>query len=162
MNPRPHGYEPALTGRNSSSTEELLSVGDRLGYRLTTETLQQLPRGVQTTTSSLVNSCLEITLSLIDSFDRWLAEEQGTGEKTRRDYRRYLSRIARPKRAGLAEEYQGLDARRRYYKLTRLGREVYERTRSHLLGVLAGKARSNTLSWEAFEAIARSLRLDPQ
>jgi len=70
--------------------------------------------------------------------------------------------LARLKRAGLAEEYRGLDARRRYYRLTLLGREVYERARSHLLGVLTGKARSNTLPWETFEAIARSLRLDPQ
>jgi len=70
--------------------------------------------------------------------------------------------LARLRRAGLAEEYRGLDARRRYYRLTRLGREVYERARNHLLGVLAGKARSNTLPWEVFEAIARSLRLDPQ
>jgi len=70
--------------------------------------------------------------------------------------------LARLRRAGLAEEYRGLDARRRYYRLTRLGREVYERVRGHLLEVLRGKSRSNTLPWETFEAVARSLRLDPQ
>ena len=70
--------------------------------------------------------------------------------------------LARLRRAGLAEEYRGLDARRRYYRLTLLGREVYERVRGHLLEVLRGKSRSNTLPWETFEAIVRSLRLDPQ
>ncbi len=70
--------------------------------------------------------------------------------------------LARLRRAGIAEEYRGLDARRRYYRLTRLGREVYERARSHLLRTLHGKARSGQLPWQTYEAIARSLRLDPQ
>jgi len=123
---------------------ELLSAGDRLGYRLTTETLQQLPRAIQTTTSSLVNSCLEITPSLIDAFDRWLAEEQGTGEKTRRDYRRYLSRIAglrlcSKSDVALVFEHMGL-TKTSYEAFSRLLTYLEKRTQHEALAIALRKA----------------------
>jgi DNA-binding transcriptional ArsR family regulator len=45
--------------------------------------------------------------------------------------------LYRLRRAGLVEVYRGLDARRRYYRLTSLGGEVYTRIREHLTGTLA-------------------------
>ncbi len=37
--------------------------------------------------------CLEVTPSLLEAFYGWLRGEQGTGEKTVRDYQRYLERL---------------------------------------------------------------------
>ncbi len=123
---------------------ELLSAGESLGYRLTTEAVQRLPGAVQTTTSSLVNSCLEITPSLIDSFDRWLAEEQGTGEKTRRDYHRYLSRIVGLKLCGKSDialvfERMGL-TKTSYEAFSRLLTYLEKRTQHEALAVALRKA----------------------
>lgn len=67
---------------------------------------------------------------------------------------RLLSRL---KRAGLVEEYRGLDARRRYYRLTPLGRKVYEKARAHLEASLRKASRDSQLAWEKFVQICQSL-----
>ncbi len=71
---------------------------------------------------------------------------------------RLLSRL---KRAGLVEEYRGLDARRRYYRLTPLGSKIYEKARAHLEASLRKASRDNQLAWEKFVQICQSLGLDP-
>ena len=70
--------------------------------------------------------------------------------------------LARLRRAGLVEEYRGLDARRRYYRLTPLGRQVYEHARRHILAVLRKAAKEDALPWNKFEAIAQELGQPPE
>ena len=70
--------------------------------------------------------------------------------------------LGRLKRAGLVEEYRGLDARRRYYRLTGLGHQVYERVRAHILRALEARANEGVVAWQDYEEIARGLGQPPE
>ncbi len=93
------GFEPGASRMPTGpvfQADALDGLGDKVsGYapshQLTTGGSNRLPGDALGLEAGQVNSpCLTVTTELLASFREWLLEEQGTSQKTVRDYMRYL------------------------------------------------------------------------